>query len=141
MIILPSTLRFLIERATIQVDQWDRVERGRGPELDCLRERAETFMDILRDVSELPMPPKLNNVCEHAARINDIAREPWVYPARRKTMHHVEEDIEDYLRKHFMETTPPDGDEEPDWSPVLASKPPEDDDDLRFPGGQPEGGD
>ena len=44
-------MKHIIERAAIQVDQWDNVERGRGPDPENLRERAETLIDILRNVA------------------------------------------------------------------------------------------
>lgn len=108
-IILPSTLRYVIELATIQVDQWDNVEEGRGPDLDNLRERGETLIDILRDVSELPLPPLPSRLDEHAGRINDIAREPWLAPSgpNRSAVGQVEARIADYLRRHFLETVAP----------------------------------
>ena len=46
-------LKYLIDLAKIQVDQWDNVEKGRGPDPEDLRERAETLIDILRDVAEM----------------------------------------------------------------------------------------
>jgi hypothetical protein len=48
-----DALQYAIRRAQAQVDQWDHVENGQGPDLDCLSERAETLIDIMRDVASL----------------------------------------------------------------------------------------
>jgi len=44
-------MKAIIERAAIQVDQWDRVEKGKGPGLENLPERAETLIDVLRELA------------------------------------------------------------------------------------------
>jgi len=41
-------LDHLTTRALVQVDQWDRMEGGKGPDPEHLRERATTLIDILR---------------------------------------------------------------------------------------------
>jgi len=54
-----SRVRYAITLARGQVDQWDHVEKGLGPEdASLLPERAETLIGILRDVAALRMPPK-----------------------------------------------------------------------------------
>lgn len=43
-------LAYIIRRAAVQVDQWDNVEGGHGPDLDHLGERADTLIGILREL-------------------------------------------------------------------------------------------
>jgi len=68
-------MKAAMERARNQLDQWNRVERGRGPEMDDLPERAETLISVLQDIYDAwteDLVPTLSAVLD-AQR--DLARE------------------------------------------------------------------
>jgi hypothetical protein len=43
-------LSHVLQRAKAQVEWWDVEENGQGPELEHLRERSTTLIDVLRDL-------------------------------------------------------------------------------------------
>jgi len=68
-------MKAAMERARNQLDQWNRVERGRGPEMGDLPERAQTLIDVLQaayDAWTEDLLPTINAVVD-AQR--DLARE------------------------------------------------------------------
>ena len=44
------SVRFALERCRVQLDHYDNVEAGAGPDLDHMRERSETLIDVIRGV-------------------------------------------------------------------------------------------
>jgi hypothetical protein len=71
----PGRMKAAMERARIQLDQWYRVEHGRGPEMGDLGERAQTLVDVLQaayDAWTEDIVPTLGAVVD-AQR--DLARE------------------------------------------------------------------
>lgn len=44
------------KRAAVQVDQWDHIEGGNGPDLEHLEERASTLINILRELVRVIYP-------------------------------------------------------------------------------------
>lgn len=47
---LAGGLAYVLERAKAQVEIWDVEEKGQGPELEYLRERSETLIEVLRSL-------------------------------------------------------------------------------------------
>lgn len=72
---MKGRMKAAMERARIQLDQWNRVEYGRGPEMADLQERSQTLIDVLQaayDAWTEDLIPTLDAVVQ-ANR--DLARE------------------------------------------------------------------